>query len=177
MGHIGIFELIVLSCIAAMLYMWYRELNRRKYLGELILRLPRDFANKASLIIWCIMLCVWVIFLIEAASSLNYDFVRFGYRRLIAPLLWMFICPLHIIRNINYKEIRQQGIKLPEGTIYWKEVVDYTWLKDNTLNISYLNSIPLFKKSKRTIQLKIDSEQQARVDELLKINAIIFKGN
>ncbi len=176
MGNIGVFELIMLAFIVAMLYLWYRELNRRKYLGDLILRLPRNFANKASIVFWCIMLAFWVFFLIEATISFNNDFAIAGYRRLIAPLLWMFICPLNIIRDINYQEIRQQGIKLPEGIIYWKDVIDYNWIQESTLKISFYNSIPSLRKFERSIQLKIDSEQQPRIDALLKSNDVIIKG-
>ncbi len=59
-------------------------------------------------------------------------------RDLITPVLWIFICLIHMLRCINDREIREKCIKIKySGIVYWKDIIDYKWTKDEELEITF----------------------------------------
>ena len=168
MEYIGLFELIIITVLFVLMYFWIREFNRSKYLGDLIIKIPRDFSNKVAIGFWIVLLCFWIFFLIEASINFNQELIRYGVRKLITTVSWLFICSIYLFNNINYREIRQKGIKIVEGIIYWRDILDYKWIEEDKLVIKFIKRIPLLYKWESTIYINIPNNQRVRVEEILK---------
>ncbi|SNS40864.1 hypothetical protein SAMN05446037_1009121 [Anaerovirgula multivorans] len=166
MKDIGFFEIVILTTLVVLVYFVFKELNRKKYLGEFILQAPRDFDIKASMGFWVILGCFWIIFLIERGVNINqYDY-RHPIGTLGPPILWIFICSLNILKCIYDKEMREDGISSKEGFVYWRDIISYRWTVDEELEITFQPRTLFTSKRKITRVWTIYREDQEKVDEI-----------
>jgi len=138
MNNIGFLEVITLIALIMYVYLFLKEFNRGKYLGRLILQVPRDFNTRASIFVWSLLGCFWIFLLISRLVNLSRYADTNPIRSLMMPVLWGLLCIYHILQLINDKEIRENGITIIQGGIvYWKDIINYRWLKDEKLEIVF----------------------------------------
>lgn len=169
MNNIGFLEIIGSIILIMHIYFFIKEFNREKYLGRLILQVPKDFNAIASIFFWSLLGCFWIFILISKLANLNrYADINI-IRSLMVPVLWIMLCIHHILQLINDKEIREKGITVKEGGIvYWKDIINYRWIKDEKLEIVFKPNFRFASNEKRTKIWTINSEDKEKVDMLFQ---------
>lgn len=165
MRDIGFFEVVILVSLIVLLYFFYRDLNRKKYLGDLLAKAPRDFDSKASTALWVILGCFWIFFLIERSVNMGpHD--RHPIQVLLLPVIWILITSQHILKFLNDKEIREKGITTKEGFIHWEDIISYRWTIEEELEITFQLRVPFNSNRSVTKFWTINKEDKAKIDEI-----------
>lgn len=165
MNNIGFLEIITLIALVVYIYFFLKEFNRGKYLGRLILQVPRDFNIRASIFFWSLLGCFWIFLLISKLVNLSMYADMNPIRSLMIPAVSILMCLYNILERINDKEIREKGIKIIEGGIvYWKDIADYRWIKDEKLEIVLQLNLRFGLKKEVTKIWTINPEDKEKVD-------------
>jgi len=167
MNNIGFLEIITFIALGMYIYLFLKEFNREKYLGRLTWKVPRDFNVRTSIFFWSFLGCFWVFLLILRLVDLNMYTDMNLIRSLMAPVLMILMCLYNILQCINDKEIREKGVKIREGGIvYWKDIINYKWIKDEKLEIVIQPNFRFALNKKVTKVWNINPEDKEKVDLL-----------
>ncbi|QUH21227.1 hypothetical protein [Alkaliphilus sp. B6464] len=165
MNNIGFLEIVILIALIMYIYLFLKEFNRQEYLGRLILQVPRDFNTRASIFFWSLLGCFWIFLLISRLVNLSRYADMNPTMNLMIPVLWILLCIYRILQHINDKEIRENGITIIQGGIvYWKDIIDYRWLKDEKLEIVFQQNFRFALNKKVTKIWTINSEDKENID-------------
>lgn len=150
------FALITLIFIV---YSLFRQLNRKKYLGKLLLQVPGDFNSRSSMFLFMFIGCLWVFILIAGLTKVSPYYT--GYiSNLISPVIWIILCFINIL-GIKYdKEIRENGIIIRQDYVYWSDIINYEWVEDERLKITFRSRI----LKKVTKVWTIDPSDKEKID-------------
>ncbi len=166
MSNIGKLEIFMgVALIMGICYL-YKEINRKKYLGELILKLPKGWNTKAAISFWILLGFFWIFFLLESGLNIGRDYYTRPVRNIATPILGLLACLLNLLRYINVREIREKGITIQEGFVYWKDIIGYSWKTGCKLEIVFKEQNPLFPRRKTTKVWDVEQENKIRVDEI-----------
>jgi len=165
MNNIGFLEIVTVIALIMYIYLFLKEFNRGKYLGRLILQVPRDFNTRTSIFIWSILGCFWIfLFISRLANLIRYADMN-PIRSLMMPVLWVLLCIYNILQLINDKEIRENGITIIQGGIvYWKDIINYRWLKDEKLEIVFQPNVKFILNKEVTKVWTINPEDKEKID-------------
>lgn len=167
MNNIGFLEIMGSLVLVMYTYLFLKEFNRGKYLGKLILQVPKDFNTIASIFFWCLLSCIFIFILISELINLSKYTDTNLIRSLMMPVFWTVFCIHHILQLVNDKEIRENGITIKEGGIvYWKDIVDYRWLKDEKLEIVFKPSFRFALNKEITKTWTVNSKDKEKVNEI-----------
>ena len=102
----------------------------------------------------------------ESGSNIGRDYYTRPVRNLATPILGLLGCLLNLLRYINVREIREKGITIQEGFVYWKDIIGYSWKTGCKLEIVFKEQNPLFPRRKTTKVWDVEQENKIRVDEI-----------
>lgn len=161
MKNIGILDVISVIILVLLLYIVFRQINRKKYLGKLIFKESRNFSSIVSIFYWSLLSCFSIVFFIDKYS--NIDQSNHIISSLISPFVFTLTCFSSLLEIKYDKEIREKGITIIGGYIYWKDIINYKWLSHKKLQITFKTFV--FKKLTR--EWTVESEDKEKVDMLL----------
>lgn len=168
MKDIGLIFWLLIICYIPICYLLFKELNRKHYLGDRVLKVKHVTKNY-FLFFWIFLMGLWLYILVSSImTAAKFDSFNdlFFKRSIILFFANMILAILNIIRNLKNREIRQKGITTSEGLINWKDIKSHSWINDNEVVIIISRKVIFWQKEIKKVW-KVNRDQKVKVEELL----------
>lgn len=156
--------LIILSLL--IIYTIFREIDKKRKLGKLLIKVKHNISSFILMVPLVLLESVSILFIIKNINDLTitsgYDvniFILYLVYAFLVLVLFIFM----LIRVMQSREVRENGMTFKGGSIDSHYIRDITWLSENTVEINYVGSFIHFNAKEKW---KVNKGQK---DELKKI--------
>lgn len=164
MKNLGFSDVITLITLVVAIFVLFKKLNKKRYLGKLLFKVSGDFNVRSSMFFWFLMGSLQLLFLILQLININQDNHKPSITALVSPVIWIILSIISILRIKYDKEIRENGIIIDQDYVYWLDIIKHEWIGEERLEITYFKpTLPIFKKGTSKVWV-IEPEDKEEID-------------